>query len=58
VSTSTARRKLDAYRKIEFNAEVSVYVALPVMQFGGKLAVSLKGKRKLQAHIEEVNCAF
>ena len=58
VSTSTARRKLDAYQKIEFNAEVSVYVALPVMQFGGKLAVSLKGKRKLQAFIEETSCTL
>ncbi len=58
VSTSTARRNLDAYQKIELNSEVSVYVALPVVQFSGKLAVSLKGKRKLQALIEETSCAF
>ncbi len=55
VSTSTVRRKLDAYQKIELNSEVSVYVALPVVQFGGKLVVSLKGKRKLQALIEETS---
>ena len=58
VSTSTSRRKLDAYQKIELNSEVCVYVGLPVLQLGGKLAVSLKGKRKLQAHIEEASCTL
>ena len=58
VSTSTARRNLDVHQEIEFNSEVSVYVALPVVQLGGKLVVSLKGKRKLQAHIEEASCTL
>ena len=56
VSTSTVRRNLDAYQKIELNSEVCVYVGLPVVQLGGKLAISLKGKRKLQAHIEGTSC--
>ena len=58
VSTSTIRRKLDAYQKIELNSEVCVYVAFPVVQLGGKLVISLKGKRKIQAHIEEASCTL
>ncbi len=58
VSTSTARRKLDAYQKIELNSEICTYVALKVTQFGGKLDISLKGKRKLQAHIESTCCEW
>jgi len=58
VSTSTARRNLEAYQKIELTSEVSIYVASTVVQLGGKLVVSLKGKRKLQAHIEEVSCTL
>ena len=58
VSTSTVRRNLDAYQEIELRSEVSVYVALPVVQLGGKLTISLKGKRQLQAHIEEASCTL
>ena len=58
VSTSTARRKLDAYQEIEFNSEVSIYVASPVVQLGGELVISLKGKRKLNAHIENNCCEW
>ena len=58
VSTSTARRKLDAYQKIELNSEICTYVALKVTQFGGKLDISLKGKRKLQARIESTCCEW
>ncbi len=58
VSTSTSRRKLDAYQKIELNSGVYVYVALTVVQLGGKLVISLKGKRKLHAHIENTCCEW
>ena len=58
VGTSTARKKLDAYQKIELNSEICTYVALKVTQFGGKLDISLKGKRKLQAHIESTCCEW
>ena len=58
VSTSTTRRNLDAYQKIELNSEVTIYAALPVVRLGGKLTISLKGKRKLQAHIEEASCTL
>ena len=56
VSTSTARRNLDAYQEIELNSGICVYVASTVVQLGGELVVSLKGKRKLQALIEEASC--
>ena len=58
VSTSTARRKLDAYQKIELNSEICTYVASPVVQLGGELVISLKGKRKLHAHIENTYCEW
>ena len=58
VSTSTARRKLDAYQKIELNSEICTYVASPVVQLGGELVISLKGKRKLHAHIENNCCEW
>ncbi len=58
VSMSTARRNLEAYQKIKLSSEVSIYVASTVVQLGGKLAVSIKGKRKLQAHIEEASCTL
>tara|TARA_B100001175_G_C19173094_1_gene478396 strand:+ start:318 stop:494 length:177 start_codon:yes stop_codon:yes gene_type:complete len=58
VSTSTSRRKLDAYQEVELNSGVNVYVATKVVQLGEKLVVSLKGKRKLQAHIEEASCTL
>ena len=58
VSTSTIRRKLDAYQKIQLNSEICTYVALPVVELGGKLVITLKGKRKIQAHIEEASCTL
>ena len=58
VSTSTARRNLNAYQKIELNSEVRVYVASPVARLGGELVISLKGKRKLNAHIENTCCEW
>ena len=56
VSTSTARRRLDVYQKIELHSGVHVYVATKVLQLGGKLAILLKGKRNLQAHIKDNSC--
>ncbi len=53
---STARRNLDAYQKVGLNSGIHVYVASTVLQLGGKLIISLKGKRKLQAHIENTSC--
>ncbi len=58
MSTSTSRRKLDAYQEVELNSGVHVYVALKVAQLGEQLVVLLKGKRKLQAHIEEASCTL
>ena len=58
VSTSTSRRKLDAYQEVKLNSGVHVYVASKVVQLGEKLVVLLKGKRKLQAHIEEASCTL
>ena len=58
VSTSTARRKLDAYQKIELDSAICTYVASTVVQLGGELVISLKGKRKLHAHIENTCCEW